>query len=92
MCSFHEYRLFTDSTPGGLGNSACPSPFAAAAQLTPCAYTVPGRAILSRIIASMQQFTATGNQVVISHMHASYKPFLSIFSASHCLRLMSAVR
>ncbi|BGO94400.1 hypothetical protein NBRC10512_002098 [Rhodotorula toruloides] len=61
LANFHEYRLFTDSTPGGLGN-------------------IPGRAILSRIIASMQQFTATGNQVVISHMHASYKPFLSIFN------------
>ncbi|GAA6054427.1 hypothetical protein JCM3770_007211 [Rhodotorula araucariae] len=64
LANFHEYNLFTDAEPGGLGN-------------------FPGRTIFSRILESLDQFTAADNEAVIAHYHFSYKPFLSIFNMTN---------
>ncbi|KPV73943.1 uncharacterized protein RHOBADRAFT_66686 [Rhodotorula graminis WP1] len=64
LANFHEYNLFTDSTPGGLGN-------------------LPGRTVFSRILESLNAFTAEDNDVVLSHYHFAYKPFLSIFNMTN---------
>ncbi|GAA5984943.1 hypothetical protein JCM10908_002462 [Rhodotorula pacifica] len=41
---------------------------------------LPGRALLPRIISTLQGFTESGNDLLVSHLHMSYKPFISIFN------------
>lgn len=42
---------------------------------------LPGRALFPRLISHLQAFTESGNKLYISHLHMSYKPFISIMSA-----------
>lgn len=43
---------------------------------------MPGRALFPRIISTLQGFTESDNELLVSHLHMSYKPFISIFSES----------
>ena len=43
---------------------------------------LPGRALFPRIISTLQGFTESDNELLVSHLHMSYKPFISIFSES----------
>ncbi|GAA6038328.1 hypothetical protein JCM8097_003946 [Rhodosporidiobolus ruineniae] len=39
-----------------------------------------GRALLPRILGSLQAFTESDNEVKVAHYHLAYKPFLSLFN------------
>ncbi|GAA6022549.1 hypothetical protein JCM8202_000512 [Rhodotorula sphaerocarpa] len=44
---------------------------------------LPGRALFPRIISYLQQFTAADNKLLLSHLHMSYKPFISMFNMTN---------
>ncbi|POY76411.1 hypothetical protein BMF94_0609 [Rhodotorula taiwanensis] len=44
---------------------------------------LPGRALFPRLISHLQAFTESGNKLYISHLHMSYKPFISIMNMTN---------
>lgn len=48
---------------------------------------LPGRALFPRIISTLQGFTEADNKLLVSHLHMSYKPFISIFSGSRLVQV-----
>ena len=85
FANFHEGGVFSDGTPGGIGNSKHPS-FQAdrkGCRFLPVNHrlSVAIRTILPSIISSLQGF-ASGGPVRLMLNEISYKPFISFFNVT----------
>jgi prostatic aicd phosphatase len=81
LANFHEWITFTDSSPGGIGNSAS-SPVHLTTQsliINPFVnFTVDGQTVLPSILTALQSISNTSNPLKLHYTALSYKPFISL--------------
>lgn len=76
--NFHEQGVFTDTTIGGIGNSALQTLICRYQYLTTIT-VVPGRTVLKSIISSLERIDYDGDPLQFLLESTTYQPFISLF-------------